>query len=486
MKQEVFGKLPYVTKRYNKYGIRVRVPDEVRAIIDKKEITRSLGTGDPDKAKLIYHEKLKEVLEEIEAAKKLVAGAEAPLLTSEMAEVFITKHFQQVIYDNENFAHRAQNNIGAIEIDDDTLINKTELHLEISLDLRDARAEGEVYAKGIADAILLENGFPEIIIPPSSSMPKPLRRRTRKRVHVDRASSGYTSLLRLSFEGQIEVWERMIAILEGREYDVAKSLFPNVRNPISRQQISSNLQLQSKPSNGSSNVSLCEVFDSFIEAHPNKSKRWKLDMRTSFACLLDFKGSDINANTLIKRDFRELLGFVRSMPTQIGNNKKKWKGMSLREIVAVTAQENDIEENLLHPTTVNKYMGRISQVMQWAADEPLIDHNHAQGVRIPADEIEDLPDRDPFSYSQLNALFSCEPFTSPNEEEPSLYWACILSLFHGFRSEEILQLRASDVLQDDDGIWFLDIHRRGDNNLKKKSAARTIPIHPFIFELGFT
>lgn len=485
MKQDVFDKLPHLQKRHNKYGIRVRVPDEVQVVLQKREITRTLGTGDPEIAKPIYYEKLKEVLDEIEAAKKLIAKSEAPLLTPEMAKAFATVHFQQVIYNGECLAHRTHNSSTVVETDDGVLIDDAELLLEVSLDLRDARAEGETYTRGIADAILLKNGFPKIIVAPDKSMPEPRRKRVSKQVHVDRASPGYALLLRLSFEGQIEVWERMIAISEGRQNDLAKSQFPKVSSSISSAMHTNSLQLPPQISRGLGDISVDSVFEKYLEAHPNKTERWKLDMQTSFACLLDLKGRHFNANSLTKRDFRELLGFVRSMPTQIGNNKKKWKDMNLREIVAATEKASDYEENLLHPTTVNKYMGRISQAMQWAENEPLIDRNHARGIRIPADEIDDDPKRTSFSLAQLNCLFSREPFTSPKKEYPSLYWASILSLFHGMRSEEILQLRALDVQQDDDGIWFFDIHKRDGNHLKNKSAARKTPIHPLVFKLGF-
>ena len=201
--------------------------------------------------------------------------------------------------------------------------------------------------------------------------------------------------------------------------------------------------------------------------------------------LIETVGEHTNANLLTKENFRELLAFIRRMPAQIGNNRKRWAGMSLPEIVSAYAEENSDEDNLLHPTTVNKYMGRISQVMKWAECEPLIERNHASSIRIPADEIEDDKKREPFSNNQLNILFSADPFINPKRENPSLYWASLLSFFHGLRLEEILQLRYSDIQCDEDGIVFLDIHNRDRNHLKNKAAKRTVPIHPFMFELGF-
>ena len=482
----MFDKLPHLHKRYNKYSIRIRVPDEVRSIVGKKEITRSLGTGDPVKAKPIYHEKVREVLNEIEAAKKLIQNAQPTLLPSEMAERLARSHFQEAIYAGEELAHRAHNTDGFVQIDEESkiLIDARELHMEVCLDLRDMRAGGESHAASIAETILLENGFPQIVIQPRADLPKSRAKRVRKRVHVDRKSTGYKTLLRLSFQGQIEVWERMRAILEDKVFDEAKSLFGRmVSLPVNPaiQAMSASTPLTSN----AVTMPVTGLFDKFMLAHEKKSDRWKKDMETSIKPLMEIVGEHTDANVLTKQNFRDLLAFVRRMPAQIGNNKKRWKGMSLTEIVEAYSVENPDEDNLLHPTTVNKYMGRVSQVMQWAEDEPLIDRNHARGIRIPADEIEDDNKRKPFSNEQLNTLFSTDPFTDPKAENPSIYWASLLSLFHGLRSEEILQLRYDDIQQGEDGITFLDIHKRNGNHLKNKAAKRTVPVHPLMFEMGF-
>ena len=482
----MFDKLPYLHKRYNKYHIRIRVPDEVRDIIGKQEITRSLGTGDPVKAKPIYHEKVRAVLNEIEAARKLTQNAEPTLLPAEMAERLARSHFQEAIYAGEELAHRAHNTDGFIQIDEksNVLIDAKELHMEVCLDLRDIRAQGESYATSIADDILLENGFPEIVIQPRADLPRSRAKRVQKRVHIERGSTGYKCLLRLSFQGQIEVWERMRCILEGKEFDEARSIFGRIA-PLPMHQSLQAASVQPTSIPNAASISVTDLFDKFMLAHDKKSARWKADMRTSMKPLMETVGANNDANSLTKQNFRDLLAFVRRMPAQIGNNKKRWKGMLLTEIVEAYSAENPDEDNLLHPTTVNKYMGRVSQVMQWAENEPLIDRNHARGIRIPADEIEDDNKRRPFSNEQLNTLFSTDPFTDPRVENPSLYWASLLSLFHGLRSEEILQLRYEDIQQDEDGITFLNLHKRNGNHLKNKAAKRTVPVHPFMFTMGF-
>ena len=69
MEQDVFEKWQYVQKRHNKYGLWVPVPLELQDVIGKKEVTRSLGTGDATEAKRHYGGKLAEIHEQFDAAR---------------------------------------------------------------------------------------------------------------------------------------------------------------------------------------------------------------------------------------------------------------------------------------------------------------------------------------------------------------------------------------------------------------------------------
>ena len=95
VKEDVVDNLPHVQKRYQKYGIRVRVPDALRSIIGKREITRSPGTGDPVKAKRAYYEKLAEVEAEFEAARQTVAPSEPASLTPETARALAVDYYRR-------------------------------------------------------------------------------------------------------------------------------------------------------------------------------------------------------------------------------------------------------------------------------------------------------------------------------------------------------------------------------------------------------
>lgn len=71
----------------------------------------------------------------------------------------------------------------------------------------------------------------------------------------------------------------------------------------------------------------------------------------------------------------------------------------------------------------------------------------------------------------------------------SLYWAPLISAFHGMRREEICQLRVRHVRKDY-GIWYFDLNAP-DLNLKvddvqeDEGSRRRIPLHRRFLELGF-
>ncbi|MEE8629165.1 MULTISPECIES: site-specific integrase [Methylobacterium] len=64
------------------------------------------------------------------------------------------------------------------------------------------------------------------------------------------------------------------------------------------------------------------------------------------------------------------------------------------------------------------------------------------------------------------------------------FWLPLIAVFSGMRQEEICQLHAEDIRQDE-GIWFIDINDRPPRKLKNATAVRRVPIHSQLIRLGF-
>lgn len=86
---------------------------------------------------------------------------------------------------------------------------------------------------------------------------------------------------------------------------------------------------------------------------------------------------------------------------------------------------------------------------------------------------------------KLDGLFRSPIFQDKLEEvgDP-LFWAPLVAVHMGLRSEEILQLHVTDV-QVLDGIPCIVLRKGPGQNLKSLAARRTVPIHENLLELGF-
>ena len=69
--------------------------------------------------------------------------------------------------------------------------------------------------------------------------------------------------------------------------------------------------------------------------------------------------------------------------------------------------------------------------------------------------------------------------------ENVMAWVPLIALYSGMRSNEICQMRVSDV-QRRNGIWIFDVTDEGSGqSLKTKAAKRIVPVHSELIACGF-
>lgn len=178
---------------------------------------------------------------------------------------------------------------------------------------------------------------------------------------------------------------------------------------------------------------------------------------------------------ITKDDMRQLGLDIPKLPS---NMTKKFPGMKPREVLA--ALEEDSGLDLLQPRSVNKYLQQVRSLFAWAEEHDLIAKTPAAILRDVAegraqDARKDLTDED------IRTLFA---YIEERAPEPFAIWIPRIMAYTGCRMGEAAQLRASDVRQEK-GIWVFDINVDGEQkNLKTSAAARLVPIHPRLIELG--
>jgi integrase len=97
----------------------------------------------------------------------------------------------------------------------------------------------------------------------------------------------------------------------------------------------------------------------------------------------------------------------------------------------------------------------------------------------------------PFEPAELATLFAALPrevSSAKHSPETALPWVVLIAAYTGMRLEEIAQLSAGDVRdQQANGatITVIDIHNGGNNALKNKASARLVPVHSELVRAGF-
>jgi integrase len=95
-----------------------------------------------------------------------------------------------------------------------------------------------------------------------------------------------------------------------------------------------------------------------------------------------------------------------------------------------------------------------------------------------------------FTEAELATLFRALPREvkpAKHSPETALPWVALIAAYTGCRLEEIAQLAAKDIREQQANgatITVIDIHNGGNNALKNKASARLIPVHSALVRAG--
>lgn len=138
--------------------------------------------------------------------------------------------------------------------------------------------------------------------------------------------------------------------------------------------------------------------------------------------------------------------------------------------------------------TIGKQLGALSTVLEWACNNDLIAINPAKGVKVAMEKVS-KEKRLPYDSTDLKRIFQAPIFTTGERPRggagEAAYWLPLLGLYTGARLEELGQLHVTDV-KEADGVSYLEISDRGDNQrVKTESSRRRVPVHPELIRCGF-
>lgn len=205
------------------------------------------------------------------------------------------------------------------------------------------------------------------------------------------------------------------------------------------------------------------------------SAKTELQNRTILALLANLLG-DPPIGDVSKDDIRKLGQDILQLPS---NMTKRFPGVPPREVLERLAEDTTTPR--LEPRSVNKYRQMARSLFKWAAEGDIVTANPATVLR-DVKESKAREDRKPFTDEDLRAYFSTLP-PAPREE-PFLYWIPRILAYSGMRLSEAAKLQRSDIRQQG-GRWVFDVSEEGEGKkLKTDASRRLVPFHPRLVTLG--
>lgn len=217
----------------------------------------------------------------------------------------------------------------------------------------------------------------------------------------------------------------------------------------------------------------------------DKEQTWRPSSALAFrkveGLLIGWFGKGRAAQSIARNDWRELFHNLPQVPASWAK-VKAYRGMSLRQVIQ--AADNAVEPVMrLSAKSCADYVVHIQSVLNWASREELLPKNTAKSLSAPA-TARIGTDRKPFPTDVLHRLFRAQPYVSSPVQPPDegRYWLPLIALFSGMRSGEIAQLETSAIEQIG-GV--LCIRLTDPRRLKTDGSVRDIPVHSELQRLGF-
>ena len=424
------------------YYHRRAVPAELRKVVGKREIKRSLKTKNPKEAKRLNQEVGPEVDRILQSAQDSVDGL--PLLDDAQAEALAARWLHKAL--QEDVEDRALATGGDKDAD----------HLSDFLgDVREALAApvNLKFARSHVQEVLEDGG---LVVPEGTEAYRKLS------LAMLRALAVYAKT----------AMERSL----GRWNETQATAPPDLPVVLVSPQATPSEEAKGAQADGHT---LSAVLDAYL-AERQLTPRTEHEWRTSFRRLTEVIGGNVAARAVTKVHVRDFKNALLRCPSNMRHSLRR---RALPDIVRLTEKDTKARPRL-SPATVNKSLGAVAAVFAWAVSNGYLDTNVAAGMTVK-DPVSAKDKRLPFTTEDLKTVFRAD-HGRYRERDPALFWLPLLALYTGARLSELGQALVSDIKTDQAGITYLDINALdGGKSLKTTSSRRKVPLHPELVRCGF-
>lgn len=457
----------HLMRRGSQYYINVRVPKDLRSILKKDTVRKSLHTSDPREAVQrvrIESVRVHDEFEQLRAKPRTENTKPRDLSAISEGEAYkiALRYFTGLEKMSE---HWWENELPKLE----------EWQLEEALE--NLRMDEVVYTGGSKhcegeDGRWFLDSF--------------LRER---RMVCEPDSAIYQKLRELFRRAQLEKTRRTIDRIEKGTVSAHDPLF---RDVFAHTELTTNGRAKS--------ATVGDLLRRFakVQRDANRSAGTQMTYEIPARIMREVFGEQTPIQEITTEDIEKLCELLRQFPK---NAMQRYRGLTLQQAITEAKKRGDSER--LAPKTLENYFNNIVTIFNFAVGKRLIDHNPAKDrwLRETFDH-EKHDAKTQFTIEQLNMLFRAPLYTGckddntgyaipgPNKPRHGRFWVPLLSLFHGLRLNEAAQLYTEDV-KHLAGIDYLAIREeredgsQSDKRLKTKQSKRDVPIHPELKRIGF-
>ncbi len=286
-------------------------------------------------------------------------------------------------------------------------------------------------------------------------------------VDIDRDSAAYARLNDLYRQGAIAYYHHMLAYSE--EQSRFSFLPANISHAPSAQG-----EAQSTPSEPLSLI--IEKFTEEMMTAGIWNPKAAMEREDCFVVLTGLLGKNIGFRSISMPEARTVKEALMRLPKN-RNKMVQTRNLSLQEQIKLEGVDT------LSVGSVNKYLQCYSSLFSWAVKNGYAEKNPFNGLALKEGN---KKRRDQFSPEQVGEILADLANKKARKEIADYaYWGTLIGLYTGARLNEIASLTPNDIRQEN-GIWYFDINDQDEmKRLKTNAAARRVPIHSRLIELGF-
>lgn len=173
-----------------------------------------------------------------------------------------------------------------------------------------------------------------------------------------------------------------------------------------------------------------------------------------------------------------------------------YRDLSVPERIA-KARENAEPSTLSAVTANGKYLDPLRGIFDWAKKTGRVQANPFTGITVSTSKSGGGgEERRDFRVDELQALFSAPLFTGSAAREGAglyqpgservddwRYWLPLMALYSGARLNELCGLRLDDF-EEEDGVPFFHVRASDERSLKTSASKRVVPVHRTLIDLG--